>query len=368
MWLRRGNWGEGGGDDHRSVVVSDLATMSYFLPRSRTARVTAGTAESTAWPAHVALEVQLAPQDLFGTATSDDKRSVLKKGGPGRVYFDNNTGEFWLQSSSRLSLNKVARDVQGGLHCSVEGNNLRIAFTAESWKEVRDVAQLAEHYILSYLTVTTGVYVRPVRISAVVSGTTTVHYELSRPKFLFRVVDTQSVEKSIQRALEYADLWCPSAPRLVLGCLYFQQAARLSSSLETKVPGLNISEIALNIAKSIEILFGDREKVREGCRQLGFSRDEIESQLVPILLIRNKLDVAHPVGKRMPADLVMALQDYVDRALENTRMLLLRVADAVAKGEIELKPFNEVAERDEKQKLAEEVSRYLNAPALRSDF
>jgi len=97
------------------------------------------------------------------------------------------------------------------------------------------------------------------------------------------------------------------------------------------VPELNASEFLVDLVKSLEILVGssrDRDKMRQGCEKLGFSRTEIESQIIPIVLARNELDGAHPVGARLSDEDILVLRQYVERASQNVRAILFRAASA----------------------------------------
>ena len=87
-----------------------------------------------------------------------------------------------------------------------------------------------------------------------------------------------------------------------------------------------MAEVVLNLHKVLVVLFGNsRDLIREGLRKLGYTPDETEQNFLPIDVLRNKFDVAHPsLGTHKASDL-----DTLYRYLEVTdrifRELLTRV-------------------------------------------
>jgi hypothetical protein len=78
---------------------------------------------------------------------------------------------------------------------------------------------------------------------------------------------------------------------------YYHVARRLLASSHS--PGEFLAETLLNYAKALEVLYPphgkvkQRDSVRAGLAELGYTSDEIESHFVPLLIIRNELDVGH---------------------------------------------------------------------------
>jgi hypothetical protein len=56
-----------------------------------------------------------------------------------------------------------------------------------------------------------------------------------------------------------------------------------------------MAEALLNYSKTLEVLFGDtRDQQRAGLRAIGVPDDDIETRFIPVTLLRDFLDVAHP--------------------------------------------------------------------------
>jgi hypothetical protein len=93
---------------------------------------------------------------------------------------------------------------------------------------------------------------------------------------------------------------------------------------------------------------------------VGLSADYIEQQLIPLLLIRNQIDVAHPKMSLLSSAERKTLEHFVIAATTNVGQFLERVLALLHEGEITLPGYSE--ELDDKDKnLFSALSEYLKA-------
>jgi len=136
------------------------------------------------------------------------------------------------------------------------------------------------------------------------------------------------------------------SPRILGALHYFHVACRLSQGGDT--PWTFSGEILLNLAKSLEVLFGDRDSIRERLKFLDYNEDEIEYCFIPVLILRNEFDVGHPTTTFPLSPFKDDLYDFLPRAEEWMRELLRLVIHKFMSGE--LKIDDEVdAKRDKKR-------------------
>jgi hypothetical protein len=344
--------------------------MSYLLPRARRAVLIRGDLATISFPTPAEVVAQLSPPDVFGAAASVDARAVFKRSAPGqRFHWNANTGEYKLISDQFLNAFILERKLQNGIQLSILKDTWTARFEAVSFDDVMAVVQFLEFCVANYLTLTTDVFISVEKITATINKAIELRYELGNLSFGVQVLDEEGREKFVAKTLEFCALDNSSVPRLSIACLYYQQALRLKSPLEVRVPSLDIAEISLNLAKSLQILFGNRaDQVRKGCKQLGYTDDQIESQITPLLIARDTLDIAHSAGRPMPQDLIEVLREYLGRASMNVRSVLLRAAKAIGDGTLSLPDLDSTGRKDEKQSLIESLREYLQMPPLGSDM
>lgn len=129
-------------------------------------------------------------------------------------------------------------------------------------------------------------------------GSSGFRWELADWRMEFQVTTQDLQEARVAKAWERIDLLSkPQRLRLVASLHYFHLACRLARRGSTV--GEFLAEMLLNLAKSLEALFppsGDgrsRDAIRRGLRSLAISDNDIESNFLPAIALRNEIDVAH---------------------------------------------------------------------------
>ena len=145
----------------------------------------------------------------------------------------------------------------------------------------------------------------------------------------------------------------------MLGYYYWRQAYRLRSNHPFTISFL--PDVVLNLAKAIEIvLSGHRDTARKRARDFGLDSKFIEERIVPILIVRNHLDVGHPATGVLSQEEIKVLSDYSDQAFESVSKLLDDLFVKVNSGAITLPKVDESVGSD-RVELISELRQYLEA-------
>lgn len=369
--------------------------MSYLIPRLRYIKIRSGDPNSIRWPNKVVLHGRLTPEDLFGPPESAEEkanrlpnaligtpdwsrnRSTIVLGSTrSTIYFSGNNGRIVIVSDDYLPNFQFARNLWNNTSISIERNVLTATFTADSYDEINRLVQAIEFYICSYISLRISASINVEEIFGEMEPDISFGVEVK--DVLGRagtVVSNESRERDIHRALDLFDIPPSCVGRFLIACTYYQQALRLVSPQDTYLPALHVSEVYLNLAKCLGILAGkaqsggksqENDRVRELCKKLGYSDAQREGQIIPILLVRNKFDVGHPVGTRIPSEYIAPVHLYGVRAISNVRAFLLRLSNHLRRGEELLDPIESFSEdsADDRLKLSNSLKDYLSQPGL----
>ena len=119
------------------------------------------------------------------------------------------------------------------------------------------------------------------------------------------------------------------------------------------------AEVLLNLSKAIEIIFSnDRERLRAQAKQWGFPQEDVENRIVPLLLIRNEMDVAHVATGLLRKKERDTLLNFVNAAIHAVRDVLEKLMADVDSGAVVLKPVRERVKED-KRRLLEHIREYM---------
>jgi len=141
---------------------------------------------------------------------------------------------------------------------------------------------------------------------------------------------------------------------------YFRQAERLAC-IEPERLSL-AAEVILNLTKAIEIIFStNRSQLRKKAAEWGFESAYIERWIIPLLLIRNTLDVAHVTSGPLTREQRNILSEFTSRAITHVHNLLLRIFDMAKSDLTLLDPISQVLDKD-KEKLLAEIKSYAKDP------
>ena len=323
-----------------------------------------GASIPVVWPAEIDLTFRLTPGDIFGVPGAGTPRSTMT--GETKFSIDGETGKLVVLETGPLPTFRLDGTFKDGSLIFV-GNEAVLKASAVSEQHLESLMNWASVLLTQFLTVQVGSFVDIASVKGTVAGhPVAALYPAESYSILLASVDAALREERIRSALQGPSVDNPSYPRFVASTRYFHHALRLIAPTEVNyVPYSAHAEVLLNLAKSIEILFSapTRDALRGRLRELGYSDEQIESQIVPILLVRNEIDVGHPTsGQATPED-VATLRRFVDRSLQNVAAILQNVWRHIFLNQSFLDPLHGPADPD-RAKLIAKLQAYLEAPRL----
>lgn len=316
------------------------------------------------WPAQIELAYRLRPGDLFGIPGAGTPRSTVT--GETKFSIDGETGKLVVLETGTLPPFRFDGTFKDG-SLTIVGNEAVLRATAASEQHLESLMNWASVLLTQFLTVQLGAFIDIESVKGTVAGRQVAAlYPAESYSILLASVDTALREERIRSALLGPSVDNPSYSRFVASTRYFHHAIRLIAPTEVNyVPYNAYAEVLLNLAKSIEILFSapSRDVLRGRLRQLGYSNDQIESQIVPILLVRNEIDVGHPTSGHATPEEVATLRRFVDRSLQNVAAILQNVWGHICLNQRFLDPLPGYCDAD-RAKLIARLQAYLEAPRL----
>ena len=291
------------------------------------------------FPADCELHFHFRPAQPFGVEPSGGRTAVHAVAA--RLRFDANTGQHFVESEQPLSALDVTIE-EPTRRLRLVGTTLTISERFES----RDALEQAIAGVFFVLPTLLNIpFADPPYIERVdgVVGSATFRWELAECRFELRTTTQQEQEKRFAKAWERMGMLSdPKRCRLAAGLHYFHVACRLARVGFTA--GEFVAEVVLNLAKSLEVLFpatGDgrnRDAARAGLRALGFSENQIESDFIPAMALRNEIDVGHADLGRFTVDQLRTIHVFTERAEGDFRELFDRLLSRVESGEAEIAP------------------------------
>ncbi len=193
-------------------------------------------------------------------------------------------------------------------------------------------------------------------------------WELKKWKAQFDITTQEKQELSVASSWERVGvLSVPGRHRLLAALHYYHVALRLARRGE--IAGEFLPEMILNFSKVLEVLFppsGDgktRDAARAGLLKLGFSQMEIEADYIPVMVLRNEIDVGHVDLSLFKVDQLALIHGYTEHAETAYRKLLKRVFDSMASGTFEIDQYEPASADGEAvnivEKLREHAERYI---------
>jgi hypothetical protein len=271
-----------------------------------------------------------------------------------------------VESATFLAPLHLELALPNGITIEINEAKLSAHFEASSFDDVLGVVEIIEHHYSAYLSLLAGVYVSIETISGQIDRTE-VTFELTRLSMRSQVTIEARRQEHVVQALSLASLDSARRARMLFAALYYQQAVRLLSPLDVRVPSLNLAEVVVNLTKALEVLFGSkRDSMREGLRSIGLTDAQIEAQVIPLILARNQLDGAHPVGTHVEEELLTVLHHYVERAMTNMRAVLILAAKTMQEGKASIGEL-ESGDVRERVKLLSLMKEYLTQPPIQAD-
>ncbi len=261
---------------------------------------------------------------------------------PASAYFNANSGSHTIESKAPLKPLEVVIEEPNRV-VSLCGNVLTLKERFDSFGALEETIQSIYFGLPILLNVEFADPPTVERVDGSI-GPVSFRWELAEWRMEFRITTQDRQESSSATAWAYFNAITPPGRRRLIAALhYFHVACRLSRRGET--PGEFLPEVLLNLAKTLEALFpprGDghtRDAARSSLRRLGFSKDEIESNFIPAMALRNEVDVGHVELGVFTREQLTILHAYTERAETAFRDLMNRVIRIMESGEFEIAPY-----------------------------
>lgn len=305
--------------------------MTLFLVPARRLHKIGGTPPPS-FPAAVTVRVALGPGDAFGVVL--DSRTTGVAGDDTWTLEANPDEGSAVMSGGLIEEIRTAFQV-GRFDVRVAGNILTLSFPSDSETNARETIRSAIQLIPPLLTLHLHVYVW-VKLCEVTIGGQQYKFQLPEIHFPVTGATTEHNTGRLKQSIEEWLWFRKEHQSLVSALYYYRQAKRLAAIQPCPEPF--VSEIVLNLAKAIEIVFRtpDHELIRARAREWQCDMEQVEQFLIPILILRNKFDVAHPAITPLTFEQRSTVSRFSMSTIRHVGMLLIDVSAKVRGGLIAL--------------------------------
>ncbi len=335
--------------------------MSLFLIQGRKLLHKSGEVAKV-YPATVKVQITFAPGDAFGVQS--EPRTTVGRGQV-KLTYEPNEG---ILDVKEVLIDRIELQIQTDrLVAQVSGNILNLTFLAPSFNEAVQAVSSINQLLppLLSLRLRTYVWIKSFEVNI---GDALFDFIVERSTR--RIVVTTTEDNSARVKTSISD-WLASKVehrRFFSGLYYYRQAQRHAHTQPSADP--MVSEIILNLTKSLDALFNpsdrerSREQIRSRAKDWGLSLEEIEQLIIPLILLRNKFDVAHVALTPLDAQQRAIVIDFAIEALHNMEVLLSRIYDGLVSNQIILDPLADSLEK-EKSKVLRSIEEYTTQSRLR---
>ena len=331
--------------------------MTLFLFQDRHLKLIGGEIP-TVFPALTTGRITLGPKDAFGLPGADP-RTTAPRARPVRVLWNANEGIIDWEVELIEKVQAVSN--RDGFKVELCGDRLVYSFEAQSLEEAAHVALSATQVLPPILSfrLRTFVWIQGFEVDVADSH---FNVEIWRSHAGIIIASREHNESLILQGLD--DWTNPNSlhPRCISALYYYRHAERLSA-IEPDRSSLT-AEVILNLAKAVEILFSpNRERVRSSIRNMGFDDAFIEKKIIPLLLLRNEMDVAHVASGPLDKQQKQTLTQFVSAAMANVHTLIELVLEAGRAGQIYFEPVSTTLDTN-KAKLIGAIEQYVKEAAV----
>jgi|GEM_PF-3193762 len=328
--------------------------MSHFLLQHRYLRPS--YKGQPAFPASLTAKIQFGPSDAFGVPTTHS-RTTGKRAAPATLRWNANEG---ISEWEGDIIDIVQAELKiGAVGAKWSGDILQLDLAVDSFNAAEQIIGSLSHLLPAFLSLRLRVFVW-IREFTVVIGSIDYRFETAMHRYGITLATT---ELNSERATQSVQDWAVQRReglRVVMALYYYRHAQRLAA-LEPDRQSM-AAEVVLNLAKAIEIIFSsDRTQLRRKAAAWGLDSNFIERWIVPILLIRNELDVAHVASAPLEGLQHQAILNFLDRAFVHVHTLLEQVLKLYQDGSLILDPPSESLDSD-KVKLLKRIEEYATNP------
>jgi hypothetical protein len=293
------------------------------------------------FPNRLHVKVKLAPPQQFGASNGYSRLYV--HGRKVEFLWDANTGRFGFQSDPPLEPLGVAVN-SPSTQFSLIGDVINYDRPCATMDDLLACLSGFQYVLPALLNLK---FPDPPVVEFVQGtlGNVEFRWEHQEGYHHFRPLSVDALEQHVADSLNWFPLFSENAKRRLLAAIiYFYVASRLLVAGHSQWEFM--AESVLNLNKALEILFGEsRDLIRNGLSKLNYTEDEIEGDFIPLTILRDLLDVAHPRSARFKQDDLRIVYQFVASCEERFRDLLQRAIDGISNHSFNL-PNDESLESD----------------------
>lgn len=304
--------------------------MSFNLPPVRLLKLTKGSWEDVKYPATVVVQAFLTPKDYFEPVGNDEVRSCIPKGASGYSYtFNSNVGRMVLRGKTYFPPISVTYQIdKNSWNLIFEGRCMQLRQRIYSEKDIDNILTHFEHTIPSLLSLSTGIAIYCESIEMALSDILEARAETFIPPVLTRIIDPDSRIDELKKGIELWGITRQSA-RFTLASSYLREALYFNSSYHEHNPYSHSLITILKCAQAIEVLFGSKyDSIREKCKRLDLPDTVVETEIIRIVVTRNKLGSGHSSSFVPTPSGSDAIRLFATRAIHNVQQTLLHLSKA----------------------------------------
>ena len=333
--------------------------MFTYQLRPRVFRIENG--DSLPFPNSAEILIVLGPLQPFGSEAGGGHTTVQSTGA--QVEFNANTGEHFIVSKSPLSPLDVTIE-EPDRRWELRGNELRLVI--EHCETNQELTELIESLFRALPILLNVEFADPPVIERIEGkvGETRYRWELADWRMDFDVTTQEVQERKFVDSWQRIALLSDSNNRRLIGALhYFHIASRLRSAGHS--PWEFMAESILNLTKTLETLFpptGDgkkRDAVRRSLAVLEYSDEEIERDFIPVMALRDEIDVGHVDLSLYTRRQLNALHRYTQAADNVFSGLLQRLMLHMEKGSFTLIPHAPSSPDSVARRIIEKLERHF---------
>jgi hypothetical protein len=308
--------------------------VTYNLqPRVFAIRTKGGKLE---FPNKGIIEMKLGPSNVFGGENKPGRTALYAQ--KNKLIYNTNTGRMLVQPVPPLQpLNVLLED--RNYKIELNGEILRCETFCQNILDLEEIILTFYFHLPAILNLN---FPDPPIVLSIKGLVGAIEFDWVYHKSEFNIynVNKDILEGAVVEAFELLSSFSGAKNiRLFSSLNYFHVASRLIVCGNS--PWEFMAECILNLSKSLETLFveseNSRDDIRNGLRKIGYSSDEIEGDFIPILILRNFLDVGHPkISVHNPEHRII-IYDFLYNTEIHFRKLFKKLLKEIVEGRFKLK-------------------------------
>jgi hypothetical protein len=329
-----------------------MSMLTYQLQRRAFHILEKG--KTFSFPNTVEVEVIFEPTEMFGVGKGLTK-TFVSAGQDLRFQMNPDTMKCGIEPDHLFDpIEAIMEWTDINQRFEMHGNKL---IAKHECKDINDLTGFlaALHYILPLLF--SIEFLEPPIVKSTVGkvGDVPFRWEFAGYRFGVDITDKETQEKRIIDSFDRLSFGCAQDNRRLTAALfYFYTAKRLKDAGYTNYEFM--PEVVLNYCKALEVLFtSNKGLLRRELLKLGYSEADIADKFMPILELRNGLDIGHATVSVFNQEQLTILYEYLEDTEHDLRELLKTVLKKVQDESYKLKRDTDFEPDKDKRKIVNKI-------------